>query len=220
MPKCHKIYPNCIRQALAEGQPWGFTQLFLLNFTGIMPLILYEYALHRSRHKPPNWILMISATFKSTSAPKQWLVGMIFPAIILLHLQIHSSKKFSLISLHVPTLISLIISPTNIPRMMNQSILSTLQFLHFIPTIQLIFFNCFYTFLFFCNSKIFTTTAGYKIYKRAAGRERPTTLKEGSNALHFQKTARCGDQLQLLPPFLDSPGGKQPEPLPVIKAGQ
>ena len=33
-------------------------------------------------------------------------------------------------------------------------------------------------------------------------------------------TARSGQQLQLLPPFLDSPGGKQPEPLPAIEAGQ
>ena len=112
-----------------------------------MPLILYEYALQRFRHKPPKWILMISATFKSTSAPKQWLVCMIFFAIILLHLRIHSLRNYSLISLHVSTVISSITSPTNIPRMMNQSNLSTPQFLHFIPMIQFTFFEDFYIFL-------------------------------------------------------------------------
>ena len=112
-----------------------------------MPLILYEYALHRFCHKPPNWILMISATLKSTSALKQWRVCTISSAITLLHLRIHSSKKYLLTSLHVSTLISSITSPMNTPQMLNQFIQSTLQFLHFIPTIRPIFVNNFYIFL-------------------------------------------------------------------------
>ena len=90
---------------------------------------------------------MIKAIFKSTSAPKQWLACMIFFAIILLHLRTHSSENCSLIFLHVSTLISLFLSPTNTPQMMNQFIQSTLRFLHFIPTIRLISLNNFYIFL-------------------------------------------------------------------------
>ena len=148
-----------------------------------MPLILYEYVLHRSRHKPPNWILMISATFKSTSAPKQWIVCSIFSAIILLHLRIHSSKNYSLISIHVPTLISLIITPTNIPRMMNQSILSTPQPLHFIPTIQLIFLNCFYIFLiFYAPSRFSSPPLGTKYTKGPSSGTRAALGPPGTNS--------------------------------------
>ena len=114
-----------------------------------MPLILYECALLRFPQKPPNWTLMIKATFKSTSAPKQWLACMIFFAIILLHLRTHSSKNYLLIFLHVSTLISSITSPMNTPQMMNQFIQSTLQYLHFIPTIRLISLNNLYIFLIF-----------------------------------------------------------------------
>ena len=42
--------------------------------------------------------------------------------------------------------------------------------------------------------------------------------KEGPRTLHHNETASVGEQLQLLPPFLDSPGRKQPEPLPTVKA--
>ena len=87
--------------------------------------------------------------FKSTLALKQWRVCTIFSAINLLHQLIHSSMNYLLISLHVSTLIYLITLFTNIHQMPNQSIQSTLQFLHFIPTIQPIFLNCFYIFLIF-----------------------------------------------------------------------
>ena len=46
------------------------------------------------------------------------------------------------------------------------------------------------------------------------------TQKEGPKALHFQKTARRGEQLQLLPLFLDSPGGEHLEPLPAVETSQ
>ena len=155
-----------------------------------MPLLLYEYALHRFHNKPPNWILMINATFKSTSAPKQWLVCMIFFAIIPLHLRIHSSKNYSLISLHVSTLISSIISPTNTPRMMNQSILSTPQFLHYIPTIQLTFLEYFYIFLFFYAAPRFLPPPPGKKHKKGSPVEndrRPRRRPEG--LLHLYKAA-------------------------------
>ena len=52
MPKGHKVYPNCNWQVSTEWHTLGFTQLFLLKFTGTMPPIFYEYVLHRFRHKP------------------------------------------------------------------------------------------------------------------------------------------------------------------------
>ena len=85
--------------------------------------------------------------FKFILALKQWRNCTISSNITLLHLRIHSSKKYSPISLHVPTLISSITSPTNTLQMMNQFIQSTLQFLHFIPMIQLTFLEYFYILL-------------------------------------------------------------------------
>ena len=114
-----------------------------------MPLISCECALPHFRHSPPNWTLLIKVIFKFTLALKQWLVCTISSATIHLHLRIHSSKNYFLISLHVSTLISSITSPTNTLQKINQSFQSTLQFLHFIPRIQLIFLNCFYIFLLF-----------------------------------------------------------------------
>ena len=120
-----------------------------------MPLISCECASHRFRQRPPNWILLLKVIFKFTLALKQWRVCTISSAITLLHLRIHFWKIYSLISLHVSTLISSITSPTNTLQMMNQFIQSTIQFLHFIPMIQPTFLNFFYLFLTLCNSKIF-----------------------------------------------------------------
>ena len=114
-----------------------------------MPLILCECALHRFCQRPKNWTLLIKVIFKFFLALKQWLVCTIFSATILLHLRTQSSKNHSLIFLHVFILIFSIISPTNTPRMMNQPIQSTLQFLHSILTIQLTFPKYFYIFLIF-----------------------------------------------------------------------
>ena len=112
-----------------------------------MPLILWECALHRFRRRPPNWTLLIEVISKFTLALKQWLVCTTFSAITLLNLRIHSLKNYSLISLHVSTLISSIILPTNTLQMMNQFVQLILQFLHFIPMIQPTSFNFFYIFL-------------------------------------------------------------------------
>ena len=144
-----------------------------------MPLILCEYALHQFRPRPPNWTLLIKVIFKFTLDLKQWLVCMTFSAIILSHLRIHFSKNYSLIFLHAFILIFLIISPMNTPRMRTQSIQSTLQFLHFILTIQLTSPNYFYTFLIFHATPRFLPQGWHWTYKTAAGGERPTTRKKG-----------------------------------------
>ena len=58
---------------------------------------------------------------------KLWLVYMTFFAIILSHLRIHSSKKYSLFSLHVFILIFSIISPVITPWMTNHSFDSSIS---------------------------------------------------------------------------------------------
>ena len=112
-----------------------------------MPLLLCDCALHRFNQRPPNWTLPINVIFEFTLALKQWRVCTISSAITLLHLRIHSSKNYSLISLHVSTLISSIVSPTNTLQMMNQFIQLTLQFLISIPMIQPTSLKFFYIFL-------------------------------------------------------------------------
>ena len=106
---------------------------------------------------------------------KQWLVCTIFSATILFHLRTHSSKNYSLIFLHVFILLFLIISATNSPRMKNHSIRSTPQLLHSILTIQPTFLKYLYIFFCFYATPNFTTRKGTGRYKKAAGRERPTT---------------------------------------------
>ena len=132
-----------------------------------MPLILYECALHRFRHRPPNWISLIKVIFKFTLALKQWLVCTISSATILLHLRTHSSKNYSLIFLHVFIPIFSILSPTNTPRMKNQFVVTTLRFLHFIRTIHPIFPKYFF-FIIFSMQLERRTTRG-----RARGPRRP-----------------------------------------------
>ena len=71
-------------------------------------------------------------------------------------------KNYSLIFLHVFTLIFLITLPTNTPRMKNQFI----QLIHLFPHSTLIIRPTFlryfipYFCIFLCNSKIFTTETG------------------------------------------------------------
>ena len=98
---------------------------------------------------------------------KQWLVCMILSAITLLHLRIHSSKNYLLISLHFSTLISSITSPMNTLQVMKQFIQSNLQFLHFISTIRRTFLNNFYIFLiFYATPRLLPQTPGTKYTKR------------------------------------------------------
>ena len=114
-----------------------------------MPLILYECASPRFRHRPPNWIPMIKVTFKFTSALKQWLVCTIFFAIILLHVRTHSSKNYLLIFLHVFILIFFITLPTNTLPIKNQFI----QLIHLsLPSTLMIrptFLSCFISYFVF-----------------------------------------------------------------------
>ena len=183
-PNATKFTRTAFGRFQLNGIPWGFTPLFLLKFIGIMPLILYEYALDRFRHKPPNWILMISATFKFISAPKRWLTCTIFSAMILLHLRIHSSKNYLPISLHVFTIISSITSPTNTPRMMSQSILLTSLFLRVFPTIHPIFLNWFNIFLILYATPNFTTKDQHPSVKKPPRAKRLPTTRRRARRLY------------------------------------
>ena len=123
-----------------------------------------------------NFLLPGKVISKLNLAVKHWLVCTTFSVMILSHLRIHSSKNYSLIFLPVFNLILSITLLMNTPRMMNQSILLTHQFLHFIPAIQLIFLKYFNVFpIFLCNSKTCTTKTRTRRYEKAVGRERPTT---------------------------------------------
>ena len=113
-----------------------------------MPLILYECASLRFRHRPPNWIPMIRVTFKFISALKQWLACTIFFAIIPLHVRTHSSKSYLLIFLHVFILTFLITLLTNTPRMKNQFSQLIHLSLHSTLMIRLTFLKYFISF--FC----------------------------------------------------------------------
>ena len=180
-----------------------------------MPLILCECALHRFRQRPPNWTLPIKVILKFSLAPEQWLVCTIFSATVLLHLRTHSSKNYSLIFLHVFIVIFSKISPTNTPRMMNQSTLSTLRLLLFILTIQPFFLETF-IFYFFMQLQDFYHKDGTRHTKWPPA-DNDRQPGRGPEALNYPEPARVGGHFQLLPLFLGSPGRKQSEPPPTLK---
>ena len=177
MPKCHKIYPNCIWQVPSEWHTLGF-------YSALLTKVYWNYATH---------IVRVCVTPISPKTSKLDLTDKS-------NLQVHFGSKamaslydllcynlltstdpllaYSLISLHVFTLLYSIISSTNTPQMMNQFIQSTLQFLHFIPMIQLTFLENFYILLIvYATPRFLPPPPGTK-QKRAAGRERPTTQEK------------------------------------------
>ena len=109
-----------------------------------------------------TFLLPKKLIFKLNLVVRLGLVCTIFFANNLLQLRNHSSKNYSFIFLPVFTIISSITLPTNTPRMINQSILSTHQILHFIPTIQPTFLKNFYIFLFFMRLQKFYHNDGHK----------------------------------------------------------
>ena len=183
-----------------------------------MPLILCECELLRFRHRPPNWILMIKVIFKFISSLMPWLVCTIFFATILLQLRTHTSKNYSPTFLPGFILISFIILPTNTPRMKNQFVLTTLPFLHFNPTIHLIFPKYFFVIFFLCNPK-FLPQRRAKGSRKGSQTENDRRPEGGLEALNEQEAIRAGERPQLLPPFLGSPDRKQLAPLPTFEAG-
>ena len=166
MPKCHKIYPNCIWQVPSEWHTLGF-------YSALLTKVYWNYATHivrvcvtpispQTSKLDPN----DKSNLQSISALKQWLVCTISFAIIHLHVRTHSLKNYLLISLPAFILIFLITLPTNTPRMKNQFIQLIHLFLHSTLMIRPTSLSCFISYFvsFLCNSKIFTTrTAGRDI---------------------------------------------------------
>ena len=122
MPKCHKIYPNCIWHVPCEWHGLNFDRALLTK-------VYWNYATHIVRvcvssKSPinPNLPFTQKIIFKFTLALRQWLVYTIFFSTTLLHLRTLSLENYSLFFLHAFTLIFLITLPTNTPRMKHQFI--------------------------------------------------------------------------------------------------
>ena len=182
-----------------------------------MPLILYECASPRFRHRPPNRILMIKVTFKFISALKQWLVCTIFFAIIPIHERTHSSKNYLLIFLHAFTLIFSITLFMSTLRMRSQSIQSSLRLLHFIQRLNLLFLSIFTLFLFFMQLQDFYHKDGGTRHTKGPPAENDRRPARRARGHRLPKIPRVGECPQLIPPFLGSPGRKQPESLPTVE---
>ena len=148
---------------------------------------------------------MIKVIFKIISALKLWLASTNYSAIILLHLQTHSLKNFSVVVLHVFTLISLNTLLTNTLRMKDPFIQLIHLFLHSILMIRPTFPKHFFTLRFvFCYAtpKFLPVSRAQDIKK--GRRLRTTDDPEESpkpKARHYYKAAGVGEQLQLFSTF-------------------
>ena len=187
MPKCHKIYPNCIWQVPSEWHTLGF-------YTALLTKVYWNYATH---------IVRVCVTPISPQTSK-------LDPNDKSNLQVHFGSKamaslYDLLRYHSltstdPLLEELIAYlPTRFHSHIfdyivyehssdDSSIRSTLQLLHFILTTQLTFLKYFYFYYSLCNSKIFTTrTVARDIQK---GRRPRTTddPQEGPEALDYQKS--------------------------------
>ena len=162
--------------------------------------------------------LRTKVIFKFTLGLKLWLVYTIFSAIILSHVLTHSLKSYYPIFLHAFILIFLTILLTNTPRMRSQSIQSTLRHPHFILMTQLTFLKLFILFLFFMQLQNHYHKDGGTGHTKESPAENDRRPGGGLEALDHPEATRLGEDLQLRPPFLGCPGGKQPEPLPPVEA--
>ena len=119
MPKCHKNYPKFIWQVSTEWHTLGF-------HSAVLSEVYWNYATHIVRvcvtpilPQTSKLDLNDKCNLQVHFVSKRWLVCTTFSAINPLHLRIHSSKSYFLISLHVFTLISSITLPTDTPQMMS-----------------------------------------------------------------------------------------------------
>ena len=196
MPKCHKIYPNCIWYIPPEWHGLNFSSALLTKR-------YWKYATHIIHVCVclPNPLLILAFSLRTRVITKLnvvlklWLVCTAVSANILLHLRIHSLKNHSLTSLQGFTPKFSIITPTNTPRMMNQPILLTLPSLHFIHTTQLIFPDYFYIFLKFYATPRFLPQNGAPHDTKDRWPRTTSDRKGGPGALQLYKTAGRGEQL-------------------------
>ena len=215
MPKCYKIYLNCIWHVPSEWHGLNFASPLLTS-------VYWNYATHIVRvcvssksATNPDLPFTKKVIFKFTKGSK----AMASLYDLLCYHSLTSTDPFlEELLAYLPTCFHShisIIFPMNTPRMTNQSTPLTLQFLHFIPMNQLIFLNVF-LFLFDATPN-FTRKTGTGRYKKAAGRERPTTCTCPWQVNLSPKTPRFWQrispapsiQLQTTPPFAGENTGSQ-----------
>ena len=184
-----------------------------------MPLILCECASHRFRQTPPSWTSLINVTFKSISVLKPWLVYMNSFATTLLHVRIPCSKNCSPISLldflHTSSIILFMKT-----LIMNQFIQLIQLFPHFILMIRPTFptyFSPHFLYFYYATLKFLPQRRAH-YSRKGPPAENDRRPERGPGALDYPEAARVGEHLQLLPPFLGSPGREQSEPLPMVEA--
>ena len=91
--------------------------------------------------------------------------------------------------------------------MMNKSTLPTIRLLPSILTIQPTFLKTFYLFFIFYSTPKFLPQKLAHDSKKGPSAENDRRPERGPEALDDPEAARVGEHLQLLPPFLGSPGG-------------
>ena len=220
MPKCHKIYPNCICQVPTERHTLGY-------YSTLLTKVYWNYA---------NHIVRVCVTPISPNTSKLDLTDKS-------NLHVHFGSKamaslYDLLCYHSLTSTDLLLEVwlSYLPTRFHSHIFDYIAYEHCsdeesVHSINSSFsaFNsddstyfpwkllCFLYFL--CNSKILPQklTHDSKKWPPAENDRRP---EGGPEALDNPEAARVGEDLQLLPPFLGSPGGEQSQPLPTVEAGE
>ena len=197
-----------------------------LNFNWVLWTIVYwNYATHIVRvcvssKSPFNPILPFTkkVIFKLNLVPELWPVYTNSYVIILSRTTTPCLKNIYATSL--PDFLRIFLTT------LDKKILITSQsdqLIHLFPldfpTIQHFFLEIFNIVFLFYATPIFYHEDEHKTYKRAAGRERPTTQRMGSKSLNYHKPTGVGEQLQLFPELRQRPCREQPKSMPLVKWG-
>ena len=174
MPKCHKIYPNCIWHVPPEWHGLNMDSAPLTN-------VYWNYTTH---------IVRVCLTSKSSvnrnlSFTKKSNLQVLFGSKTM-------ASLYDLLCYHSLTSTDPVLEEllAYLPTLFHSHIFDYIAYEHFSDdesvhsidssistfySVDLTHFSyqLLYLSYFLCNSKIFTTTTGYKIYKRATGRKHP-----------------------------------------------
>ena len=221
MPKCHKIYPNCIWQVPSEWHTLGF-------YSALLAKVYWNYATH---------IVRVCVTPISSKTSKLDLTDKS-------NIQVCFCSKamaglYDLLCYHSLTSTDPLLEKllAYLPTRFHSHIFDYIAYEHssynesvhsmdssisafYSDDSTYLFLNFFISFLFSMQLQDFYHHHRVQNIKKG---NRPRTTddpEEGPKTLQYPKTAGLGEQLQLFPPFLDSPGGEQSEPLPTVKACQ
>ena len=217
MPKCHRIYTNCVWQVSTEWCNLG-------SYSALLTKVFRNYATLIVRVCVRPISPKTSKLDLTDKSKLQFLFGSKAMASLYDHLCYHSLSStdplLKEILFYLPTrfhshfFITLLM---NTPRMMNQYTLLTLRFLHFIPTIQLTFLKHFYIIFIFNATPNFTTRTSTGRQKKTAGGKRLTTctcpwqvILSPRNPRFWQGISPAPSiQLQTTPPFAGEIAGAQ-----------